>query len=211
VRRIKRLRLRRLAAYQIARILGMARSTVSAVLVRLGLNRLKVLEPKQPANSYEHARPGDMLHLDTKKLGRIRGVGHRIHGNRATRQRGVGWEFAHVCIDDHSRVAYVEVLGDEKGATAAGFLERAVRWFAQPRCEQLGVRHKRTRPYRPRTNGKAERLIQTLLREWAYAKPYLSSRGRRLALQPWLRYYNHLRPHGSLDCRPPMTRISGSG
>ena len=233
VRRIKKLRMRRLAAFQIARILGMARSTVSAVLVRLGLNRLKVLEPKEPANSYEHARPGDLLHLDIKKLGRIRGIGHRIDGVRKHTARGIGWEFAHVCIDDHSRVAYVEVLEDEKGTTAAGFLERAVRWFAQlgvrthriltdngscyvsgdfkSRCAKLGVRHKRTRPYRPRTNGKAERLIQTLLREWAYAKPYLSSAGRRRGLRPWLRYYNHVRPHGSLDCLAPMTRIQGSG
>ena len=233
VRRIERLRRKRLAAFQIARLMGMARSTVSAVLVRLGLNRLKVLEPKEPANSYEHARPGDLLHLDTKKLGRIRGIGHRISGQRNHRTRGIGWEFAHVCIDDHSRVAYVEVLDDEKGSTAAGFLERAVRWFAElgvrthrvltdngscyvskdfrASCEQLGVRHKRTRPYRPRTNGKAERLVQTLLREWAYAKPYRSSRGRTLALGHWLRYYNHVRPHGSLDCLPPMTRIQGSG
>jgi transposase InsO family protein len=233
VRRIKRLRLKRLAAYQIARLLGMARSTVAAVLERLGLNQLKMLEPKEPANSYEHDRPGDMIHLDTKKLGRIRGIGHRIDGVRKHTTKGIGWEFVHVCIDDHSRVAYVEVLDDERGATAAGFLERAVRWFAElgvrvvrvltdngscyvskdfgGKCEQLGVRHKRTRPYRPRTNGKAERLIQTLLREWAYAKPYLSSRGRTLALSYWLRYYNHVRPHGSLDCLPPMTRITGSG
>jgi len=233
VRRIKELRLRRLAAFQIARLLGMARSTVSAVLVRLGLNRLKALEPKEPTNSYEHARPGDLLHLDTKKLGRIRGIGHRIDGIPKHRTRGIGWEFAHVCIDDHSRVAYVEVLEDEKATSAAGFLERAVRWFAQlgvraqrvltdngscyvsrdfrACCEELGVRHKRTRPYRPRTNGKAERFIQTLLREWAYAKPYRRSAGRKLALRPWLRYYNHVRPHGSLDCQAPMTRINGSG
>lgn len=234
VRRIRDLRLRRLAAFQIARVLGMARSTVSAVLVRLGLNRLRVLEPKEPANSYEHARPGDLLHLDTKKLGRIRGIGHRIHGDRTTRQRGIGWEFVHVCVDDHSRVAYVEVLEDEKGETAAGFLQRAVRWFAgelgvrvrrlltdngscyrshsfKEARQGLGVRHGFTRPYRPRTNGKAERFIQTMLREWAYAKPYRSSRGRRLALQPWARYYNNVRPHGSLDCRPPMDRIRGSG
>lgn len=233
VLRIDRLRRRRLAAFQIARLLGMARSTVSAVLVRLGLNRLKVLEPKEPANSYEHARPGDLLHLDTKKLGRIRGIGHRIHGDRQRCSRGVGWEFAHVCIDDHSRVAYVEVLEDEKGATAAGFFERAVRWFAQlgvrtqrvltdngscyvsrdfrASCGHLGVGHKRTRPYRPRTNGKAERLVQTLLREWAYAKPYVSSHRRTLALQPWLRYYNHVRPHGSLDCQAPFSRILRSG
>jgi transposase InsO family protein len=233
VQRIEQLRLKRLAAWQIARILDVARSTVSTVLARLGLNRLKVLEPKEPANSYEHERPGDMLHLDTKKLGRIRGIGHRIDGVRKHNTRGIGWEFAHVCIDDHSRVSYVEVLDDEKGTTAADFLERAVRWFAdlgvrvervltdngscyrskdfRGRCEQLGVRPKTTRPYRPRTNGKAERLIQTLLREWAYAKPYLSSRGRRMALKTWLRYYNRVRPHGSLDCLPPMTRIESTG
>lgn len=233
VGRIRDLRLGRLAAFQIARLTGMARSTVSAVLARLGLNRLKVLEPKEPDRSYEHARPGDMLHLDTKKLGRIRGIGHRIDGNRRHRNRGIGWEFVHVCIDDHSRVAYVEVLDDEKGSSAAGFLGRAVHWFAElgvrvervltdngscyvsndfrDSCEQLGLRHKRTQPYRPRTNGKAERLVQTLLREWAYAKAYSSSRRRTLALQPWLRYYNHVRPHGSLDYLPPMTRICGSG
>ena len=228
-RRIKRLRLRRLAAYQIARILELARSTVSAVLVRLGLNRLKALDPKEPANSYEHDRPGDLLHLDIKKLGRIRGIGHRIHGVRNHRTRGIGWEFVHVCIDDHSRVAYVEVLPDEKGETAAGFLERAVRWFAElgvraerlltdngscyrskvfrERREMLGLRHGFTRPYRPRTNGKAERFIQTLLREWAYAKPYRASAWRTRALTGWLKYYNRVRPHGSLGFRAPLTRI----
>jgi len=229
---IKRLRLQRLAAFQIARVLEMARSTVSAVLVRLGLNRLKVLEPKEPANRYEYARPGELLHLDTKKLARIKGIGHRIHGDRQRKLRNVGWEFAHVAIDDHSRVAYVEVLEDEKGPTAAGFLERAVRWFAGlgvrvervlsdngccykrvfgDTCEQLGIRHLKTRPYRPRTNGKAERFIQTILREWTYAKPYTTSGWRRRALDPWLRYYNHVRPHGSLDALPPMTRILRSG
>lgn len=233
VDQVRKLRLGRLAAFQIARILGMARSTVSAILVRLGLSRLRVLEPQEPANSYEHSRPGDLLHLDTKKLGRIKGVGHRIHGDRSTRKRGIGWEFVHVCIDDHSRVAYVEVLGDEKGTSAAGFLDRAVRWFAdlgvrvrrvltdngscylsrpfREKLEELGARHGRTRPYRPRTNGKAERFIQTMLREWAYARPYHSSGGRKLALRPWLRYYNHVRPHGSLEYLPPMTRIRGSG
>ena len=225
--------MRRLAAYQIASLLGMARSTVSAVLVRLGLNKLKVLEPKEPANSYEHDRPGDLLHLDIKKLGRIQGIGHRIHGNRGRRARGVGWEFAHVCIDDHSRVAYVEVLPDEKGDTAAGFLERAVRWFAElgvrverlltdngacyrskifkHQREELGLRHRFTRPYRPRTNGKAERFIQTLIREWAYAKPYRSSAWRTRALGGWLKHYNRARPHGSLGFQAPLTRIEGSG
>ena len=229
---IKRLRLQRRAAFQIARVLEMARSTVSAVLVRLGLNRLKVLEPKEPANRYEYARPGELLHLDTKKLARIKAIGHRIHGDRQRKLRNVGWEFAHVAIDDHSRVAYVEVLEDEKGPTAAGFLDRAVRWFAglgvrvervlsdngscykrvfDDACEQLGIRHLKTRPYRPRTNGKAERFIQTILREWAYAKPYTTSGWRRRALDPWLRYYNLVRPHGSLDALPPMTRILRSG
>ena len=230
--RVKELRLRRLVAQQIARILKMARSTVSAVLVRQGLNRLKALEPKEPANRYERSRPGELLHVDVKKLGRIRGIGHRIHGDCARRARGVGWEFAHVCVDDYSRAAYVEVLADEKGPTAAGFLDRAVRWFAglgvrvervlsdnggcykaafDATCERLGIRHLRTRPYRPRTNGKAERFIQTLLREWAYAKPYTSSGWRCRALTTWLRYYNQVRPHGSLDSQPPMTRVLRSG
>ena len=234
VRRIRELRLRRLAAFQIARILGLARSTVSAVLTRLGLNRLKVLESTEPANSYEHARPGDLLHLDIKKLARFRSPGHRIHGDRTRMSRGLGWEFVHVCVDDHSRVAYVEVLEDEKGHTAAGFLERAVRWFSEElgvrvhrlltdngACyrsttfkalrESLGLRHGFTRPYRPRTNGKAERFIQTMLREWAYGRPFKTSSGRKLALRPWLRYYNTIRPHGSLGCRAPFTRIQGSG
>ena len=232
-RRIKELRLRRLAAYQIARILHMARSTVAAVLKRLGLSNLRVLEPKEPANSYERARPGELLHVDIKKLGRFHEIGKRIHGDRGTRSRGAGWEFVHVCVDDHSRIAYVEVLEDETARSATGFFRRAVAWFASlgvrtervmsdngscyvanafnSCCEELGVRHLRTRPYRPRTNGKAERFIQTLLREWAYAKPFKTSRGRRLALRPWLRYYNRVRPHGSLDYEAPMTRIELSG
>jgi transposase InsO family protein len=233
VRRIERLRLKRLAAHQIARLLGLARSTVSAVLVRLGLGRLKVLEPREPANSYERARPGELIHLDVKKLGRIKKPGKRIHGDRSVRSRGAGWEYVHVCVDDHSRVAYVEVLEDEKGKTAAGFLKRAVAWYARlgvrveraltdngscylsgdyrSVCDELGVTPKRTRPYRPRTNGKAERFIQTLLREWAYAKPYRTSAWRKRALGAWLRHYNRVRPHGSLNFLAPMTRIAGSG
>ncbi len=233
VRQIERLRKRRLAAHQIARLLRMARSTVSAVLVRLGLNRLKALEPKEPANSYERARPGELIHLDVKKLGRIKKIGKRIHGDRSVRSRGAGWEYVHVCVDDYSRVAYVEVLEDEKGATAAGFLRRAVAWYAQlgvrveraltdngscyrsrdyrRACDELGVTPKRTRPYRPRTNGKAERFIQTILREWAYAKAYRTSAWRNLALPRWLRHYNRVRPHASLGFLPPMTRIARSG
>ncbi len=233
VRKIDKLRRQRLPGFQIARLLGMARSTVSAVLQRLGLNKLKVLEPKEPANRYERARPGELLHVDIKKLGRFKEIGKRITGDRKTRSRGAGWEFVHVCIDDYSRVAYVEVLADETARSSTGFLRRAVAWFAKlgvrtervlsdngscyvshdfkACCEQLGIKHKRTRPYRPRTNGKAERFIQTVLREWAYAKPYRTSGGRRRALKYWLRHYNWVRPHGSLDYEAPMTRIKPSG
>ena len=233
VRRIERLRRQRMPAYTIARMLRMARSTVSAVLVRLGLNRLRALEPREPANRYERARPGELLHLDIKKLGKIKRIGKRIHGDRSIRSRGAGWEFVHVCIDDHSRVSYVEILPNERKETAAGFLRRAVAWFAElgvrvervltdngscyvsahfrETCTELGVTPKRTRPYRPRTNGKAERFIQTLLREWAYAKPYHSSGWRLRALKPWLRFYNQVRPHGSLDGRPPASRIDALG
>jgi transposase InsO family protein len=233
VRRIEKLRRQRMAAFAIARTLGMARSTVCAVLVRLGLNRRRVLEPKEPANRYERARPGELIHLDIKKLGKIKRIGKRIHGDRSIRSRGAGWEFVHVCIDDHSRVSYVEILADERKETAAGFLKRAVAWFAElgvrvervltdngscyvsahfrETCAELGVTPKRTRPYRPRTNGKAERLIQTLLREWAYAKPYHTSGWRQRALKTWVRFYNNVRPHGSLGGRPPATRIGVAG
>jgi transposase InsO family protein len=214
----------RMTAPAIARILGLPRSTVSRVLARNGLGKLKALEPKIEFKRYEHERPGDLLHLDTKKLGKIGRVGHRIHGDRTTRVRGIGWEFVHVCIDDHSRLAYVEVLADEKGATTAAFLKRAVAWFREQdvtvrrvltdngsgylsqafgnACVQLKLRHSRTRPYTPRTNGKAERFIQTLLREWAYQRPYSSSARRTAAMTPWLKYYNQRRPHGSLGTTP---------
>ena len=229
VRKIDKLRRQRLPAFQIARLLSMARSTVAAVLRRLGLSRLKVLEPKEPANRYERARPGELLHVDIKKLGRFKEIGKRIRGDHITRSAGAGWEFVHVCIDDYSRVAYVEVMADEKARSATAFLRRAVAWFAKlgvrtervlsdngscyvsgdfkDCCAELGIKHKRTRPYRPRTNGKAERFIQTALREWAYSKPYKSSGGRRQALRYWLRHYNRVRPHGSLDYEAPMTRI----
>jgi transposase InsO family protein len=232
VERIRRLRAKRLAAWQIAQLLQMARSTVSAVLTRIGLQRLSLLEPREPVRRYERARPGELVHVDTKKLGRIHGIGKRIHGDRSVRWRGAGWEFVHVCVDDHTRLAYVEVLMDETGPTAAAFFERAVHWFASlgvrvervlsdngscykrvfdDACERLGVQHKLTRPYRPQTNGKAERFIQTLLRHWAYAKPYRSSGWRRRALQPWVNSYNNVRPHGSLGGKPPVTRLAGSG
>jgi len=225
------LRRSRLTAKQIARQLRLTRPTVARALVRNGLSRLRFLEPPQPANRYQWPNPGDLIHLDIKKLGRIRGIGHRITGYHAgvNRARGIGWEFAHVCIDDASRLAYVEILDDERGDTTAAFLKRAVAWlgkmgisvsrvmtdngsgyvsraFAQA-IWQLQMRHIRTRPYTPRTNGKAERFIQTLLREWAYAAPYSTSGARARVLPRWLRYYNHRRPHGSLDDVPPLARI----
>jgi transposase InsO family protein len=170
------------------------------------------------------------VHVDVKKLGRIGRAGHRVHGDRTTRVRGIGWEFVHVCIDDATRLAYVEVLLDEKGETAAAFLRRAVAWFARRKirvervlsdngscyrsdvnravCNELGIKMKFTRPYRPQTNGKAERFIQTMLREWAYAASYQDSRQRVNALRPWLRYYNLHRPHMALDGRPPIVRLN---
>jgi transposase InsO family protein len=232
VRRIERLRRQRRTAAAIARRLGMPRSTVAAVLCRLGLQRLSQLEPKPPVQRYEHERPGDLLHLDTKKLGRIRGVGHRIHGDRRTHQRGIGWEYGHAAIDDHSRLGYVEMLRDERGNTAANFLRRTVRHYRRRgvriravltdngscyvsrsfavACQELGLKHRFTRPYCPRTNGKAERFIQTLLREWAYARPYRTSNQRTKALAPWLRYYNTERPHSALGGRAPISRITRS-
>jgi transposase InsO family protein len=227
--RIEQLRRRRLTGAQIAARLAMPRSTVAAVLERRGLERLSRLTPKPAVVRYERQRPGELLHLDTKKLGRFRRVGHRITGDRHRPPRGGGYEFAHVCIDDHSRLAYVEVLTDERAETAAAFLRRAVRWFRRQgirtervlsdnggcyvshefagACHELGVQPRRTRPYRPETNGKAERFIQTLLREWAYARPYRTSNQRAKRLSPWLRYYNRQRPHSALKGLPPQSRI----
>ena len=227
---VLRLRRCRQTSPQIARGLKMPCSTVARVLRHAGLHRLEYLQQPEPPRRYERRRPGDLLHVDVKKLGRIAGhVGHRIHGDRSTRIEGAGWEYVHVCIDDRSRLAYVEVLPDERKLTAVGYLERAVafyrrldirvravmtdngpaylsRFFAMA-CRSLRLAHLRTRPYRPRTNGKAERLIQTLLREWAYARPYRHSWIRTRALRPYLRYYNHRRPHGALDGRPPISRL----
>jgi transposase InsO family protein len=227
--RIERLRRHRLTAAQIASRLAMPRSTVAAVLRRRGLERLSRLSPKPAIVRYERQRPGELLHLDVKKLGRFRHAGHRTTGDRTRRSYGAGWEFVHVCIDDHSRLAYVEKLADERGDTTTAFLRRAVRWFRQQgiraervmsdngsgylarafadSCRELGLRHLRTRPYTPRTNGKAERFIQTLLREWAYARPYRTSNQRAKRLAPWLRYYNRQRPHSALRGLPPHSRI----
>jgi transposase InsO family protein len=219
----------RLTAWAIAVRLQVPRSTVAAILARLGLNKLTLLTPLEPVTRYERARPGELVHLDIKPLVRILRVGHRIHGDRRTRVEGAGWEFVHVAVDDHSRAAYVEVLPDQTGATTSAFLRRTIRWFArrgvivervltdngsgyvshrfQRAAQHAGVRLTRTRPYRPQTNGKAERFIQTLIRLWAYAVPYASSWRRTTALRAWLRHYNLERPHAALGYQPPCVRF----
>lgn len=221
----------RFSAVELAQAVGLPRATVGLILRRHRLSRWRDLEPPPPPpRRYEHARPGDLLHLDIKKLGKIKGFGHRITGDRQHRARGIGWECAHVAVDDCSRLAYVEILPDERAETAVAFLERALAWMSQrgitcrrlltdngsaytstlfaDLCRRRGLRHGRTRPYRPRTNGKAERFIQTSLREWAYRRPYASSEMRQLALDPWLHYYNHHRQHSALSRLPPATRVN---
>jgi transposase InsO family protein len=230
--RIEQLRRERMTGPAIARALGMARSTVGAILRRLGLGKLTALEPKPAVIRYERGRPGEMIHLDIKKLGKIRGVGHRfaprgpgMHGNK-----GHGWDFLHVCVDDASRLAYTEILPSEGQADTTAFLERALAWLARhgvtvervmtdngsayrsklfaKTLQIAGVRHVRTRPYTPRTNGKAERFIQTSLREWAYARPYASSAERTQAIGPWTDAYNLTRPHAGIAGLTPWTRVN---
>jgi transposase InsO family protein len=226
---IAALRRLRMTAAEIAECLRMPLSTVSAVLTRIGLGKRSRLEPPEPPNRYERARPGELLHIDVKKLGKIGRPGHRVNGDRRTRSRGIGWEYVHICVDDATRLAYVEVLADEKATTAVGFLRRAVAHFRSYgiqvervmtdngpcyrailhalACKALAIKHLRTRPYRPRTNGKAERFIRTMLGGWAYGAIYASSQERRLALTGWLDFYNRRRPHGSLGHQPPHARL----
>jgi transposase InsO family protein len=228
--RIEQLRRQRWTGARIAVKVGVSAATVHRVLQRLGLERLCKLDPRPVVQRYEWATPGDLLHLDIKKLGRIVRPGHRLTGDRRDTVRGAGWEWAHVCVDDASRMAYVELLPDERAPNAGGFLQRAVRWLARlgvhPQrvmtdngpaylsrefagiCRGLGARHLRTRPYTPRTNGKAERFIQTLLREWAYPRVYHSSAQRRAWLPRWLHVYNFHRPHKSLAGAAPISRIA---
>lgn len=238
VEAIEALRRLRMTAAEIAEALGMALSTVSRWLKKIGLGKRSRLEPPEPPNRYERKRPGELIHVDVKKLGRIVVPGHRVTGNRrvragrsgARRLGTAGWEFVHVCVDDATRLAYVEVLGDEKGATAAGFLRRAGDWFGgmgitvervlsdngacyrsgahAEACAELGMRHLFTRPYRPRTNGKAERFIQTLTNRWAYGAIYGSSAERTAALSGWLTHYNFTRRHGSLGHKAPAARLA---
>jgi len=231
-KRILRWRKQRWLMWDIARALRMAVSTVAAVLKRLGWNRLPPLEPAPPVRRYECERPGELLHVDIKKLGRFRETGHRIDRRRHHGNRGMAWEYVHVCIDDHTRLSYAEVLADERKETAAGFLERAVRWYRsqgiepervlsdngscyksklwQQTCERLGLKPKKTKPYTPRTNGKAERFIQTLIRGWAYGKPYTTSGYRRQGLNHWLQRYNEKRPHRGIGGLTPLQRLRES-
>jgi transposase InsO family protein len=225
------LRRTRVTGPQIAQHLKRPRATVARALKRAGLERLKKLEPKEPANRYQHPRPGDLVHLDVKKLGRIAGChGHRITGPRVGQRKGrVGWEYVHIAIDDYTRVAYAEVLRDELSTTSAAFLRRAIVWYRSlgirvrriltdngsgyidrrfaHAMEYLRLTHKRTQPYRPQTNGKAERFIETMLREWAHAVAYLTAAARTKVLPRRLRHYNRRRPHDSLDGLPPFSRL----
>jgi transposase InsO family protein len=236
VKAIEALRRLRMTAAEIAEVLGMALSTVSRWLGRIGLGKRSRLSPPEPPNRYERKRPGELIHVDIKKLGRILRPGHRVTGNRRDRYtdaRGygvAGWEFVHVCVDDATRLAYVEVLADERAVTAIGFLRRAVEWFASmgiavervmsdngscyrshahaSACQELGLKHLFTRPYRPRTNGKAERFIQTLQNRWAYGAIYANSTERTAALPGWLTHYNFTRRHGSLGHKAPAARLA---
>jgi transposase InsO family protein len=228
---IERLRRQRWTGKQIAAEACVSPATVSRVLRRLGLNKLSALEP-QPVRRYEREQPGELIHLDIKKLGRIGSVGHRITGRQTgmvNRHLGIGWEFVHVCIDDASRVAFVQVMPDQRKESAVAFLEAAVAYYAslgihiervmtdngscyrsetfQAACKRLGLRQIFTRPYTPRTNGKAERFIQTSLREWAYARAYSTSHERTAELPRWLHRYNWHRPHGSIGSKPPISRL----
>ena len=238
---IAALRRLRFTGAQIAEVFRMPETTVSGILTRIGMGKLGRLG-LEPAQSYERKRPGELVHVDVKKLGRIEGgAGWRVrdrkqHYNRTftdrdgCRRRTVGWEYVHVCVDDATRLAYVEVLPDERAKTAIAFLGRAVRFFGRHgisvervltdngsayrstihalACRILGLKHLRTRPYRPQTNGKAERFIRTMLGGWAYGAIYRSSAERTAALDGWLWRYNHERPHGSLGRKPPTARLA---
>ncbi len=228
-RAIVALRQTRATAWQISAALRMPRSTVTRVLARVGLNRVALVEPTGPVQRYEWPHVGDLLHIDLKRLGRVAGIGHRIHGDRRRRARRVGWEFLHVAIDDATRLTYAEVLEADDAVACSAFLRRTLMWFRRRGvrirrlltdnamtyrsrafcgvCRAWAVRQRYTRPYRPQTNGKAERFIQTLLREWAYRVPYCSSARRTAALAPYLRFYNHRRPHASLGRRSPWMRF----
>lgn len=229
------LRRQRWTGKQVAEAVGVSPATVSRVLRRAGLSRLRDLEPAEPVRRYQRQEPGELIHLDIKKLGRFDKIGHRITGHHTghDRSRGSGWEFVHVCIDDASRLAFTQILPDEKQESAVAFLQAAVAYYRslgvtvarvmtdngscyrskafRKACLDLGLRHIRTRPYTPKTNGKAERFIQTALREWAYAQAYPTSRHRAAELPAWLHRYNWHRPHGGINYQTPISRLGLTG
>jgi transposase InsO family protein len=228
------LRRQRCTGQQIAVQVGVSPATVSRILRRLGLNKLSALEPAEPVRRYERERPGEMIHLDIKKLNRFDEPGHRVTGNRrAGRSEGAGWEFVHVAIDDNSRIAFAKVMTTERKRSATAFLKAALAYYGslgikvervmtdngscyksfafRRLCKRLGLKHIRTRPYTPKTNGKAERFIQTCLREWAYAQAYQHSRQRTEQLPYWLHRYNWHRPHAGIDAKTPISRLGLSG
>ncbi|WP_010545173.1 IS481 family transposase [Sphingomonas elodea] len=224
-------RRQRLCGKQIAAMLRLSPATVSRILRKARLSRARDLDPPEPVRRYERDHPGELIHIDIKKLGRFDRVGHRITGDRTgqSNARGIGWEFVHVAIDDNSRLAFSQVLANEKKESAVAFLHAALAYYRslgitvtrvmtdngacykscafRDACKALGLKHIRTRPYTPKTNGKAERFIQTSLREWAYARAYPTSEHRKDALEPWLHNYNWHRPHGSLQSQPPISRL----
>ena len=228
VDRVEALRRERWSGHRIAQQTGLSRATVSRILRRLKLSRIRDLEPRPVVQRYEHAHPGDLLHLDIKKLGRIVRPSHRVTGDRRDTVQGAGWEYVHVAIDDHSRIAFSAIYPDEKQPSVLAFLHAALAYYARlgihfkailtdngpayrsramaAACRTLGLKHRFTRPYTPRTNGKAERFIQTALREWAYARTYQNSNERTQELRPWLHQYNWHRPHSSLGLSPPISR-----
>lgn len=230
---IAMLRRQRRTGGEIAAAVGRSKATVFRILARLGMNRLKSLDPAEPVRRYEREAPGEMIHIDIKKLGRFNKTGHRITGDRQKNSRGAGWEFVHVCIDDASRVAFTKIMPDEKKESAVAFLEAALAYYAvlgitvarvmtdngscyrskafRQACKDRGLKHIRTRPYTPKTNGKAERFIQTALREWAYAHAYDTSDQRADELPRWLHRYNWHRPHGSLKAQTPISRLGLAG
>jgi transposase InsO family protein len=231
VEKVEVLRRQRFTGKQIAAEFGISPATVSRILERLGLNRLAALEPAEPVRRYEREHPGELIHIDIKKLGRFERIGHRITGDRRQGEtRGAGFEFVHVSIDDASRLAFSQILPDERKESAVAFLAAAVAYYAslgvkvarvmtdngscyrakafRKACRDRGLRHIRTRPYTPKTNGKAERFIQTALREWAYAQAYQTSDRRAAELPFWLHRYNWHRPHGSLKSKPPISRLA---
>lgn len=235
VERIAVLRCQRLTGKAIAAEVGVSPATVSRILRRLGLNKLSALQPAEPVRRYEREHPGELIHIDIKKLGKFNRIGHRITGDRTgqSKTRGIGWEFVHVCIDDASRIAFTQIKPDERKASACAFLKAAVAYYANlgvkvervmtdngscyrskafgKACRKLGLKHIRTKPYTPKTNGKAERFIQTSLREWAYARAYNTSQQRAAELPYWMHRYNWHRPHGSIGAKPPISRLGLTG